>query len=149
MFSQTFTRTIFAHLLCVALGIVSCVAQAELRVIVQYDDSGHNLLRAVELPETNALPTELSTELLKNALTRVTLKWYDSDGRLMHAGSITDPRLVHAPLTSTTEAPEVVGLNTGAYMVSGPIGSAVLEVQLPANPTLGLDAHTYRIDLLN
>jgi len=122
-------------------------ANAELRVLVQYDEQVHSLLRLVVIPESDTQSAKLTAHAPGNAFSRVSLKWFGPDGQLMHTGSIVDPRLVHAPLTDSGVSPQVVGLNSGAYMVSGPTGSVVLEIQLPANPTLGLGAHTHRLDL--
>lgn len=132
-------------LLLSGLLILSTAVNAELRVIVQYNADGHSLLRAVELGESGA--SELTGVALGNPTTHVAIKWFSAEGKLLHSGSIADPRLIHTPLSESGSAHQLVGLASGAYMVQGPTGSAILEVSLPANPSLGLYSHTFRINL--
>lgn len=127
----------------------SHVAHAELRVIVQYDHTGHSLMRSVELPESTSFVPESNLPKLVDTRTQVKLMWFGSEGQVLLIDSIADPRLTHAPLPQSGQAPQVVGLTEGAYMVSGPLGSLRLEIQLPAVPSLGLVASNFQLDLSN
>ncbi len=141
------------------LSLISSTAVAELRVLVEYDAYGHRLMRVVErkakpqAPQSLHLKTAPAAQENNNgqghehAHTSITLLWYAADGSLIESQSMGDPRLTHAPLEATGQAPTVIGLDSGAYVVSGPSQSAVLEIQLPQNDILGLDAQSWRLEL--
>lgn len=128
---------------------------SELRVVVEYDSTGHRLLRVVELPSSQSAP--VSDHLYgkakaainpNDAISKVKLLWFSADGALINSALMNDPRLTHAPLSGGEQSPSVVGLKAGAFMVSGPSESAILEVHMPANMTLGLDQQVWRMNLV-
>lgn len=137
------------------LLIFSSICLAEVRVIVEYDHTGYRLLRVVDLPPSQSAPIsdhlggQTRAAITPNdATSKVKLHWYSADGVLISTALMDDPRLTHAPLTGADQAPSVVGLETGAFMVSGPSDSAVLEIHMPANVTLGLDQQFVRMELV-
>lgn len=138
----------------IVLSLFSASGLAEMRVIVEYDHSEHRLLRVVDLPTGRAAPVSEHLEgkakpafTPTDAVSKVKLRWFGADGELISTALMDDPRLTHAPLTGTSQTPTVVGLNSGAFMVSGPSGSAVLEIHMPANALLGLDQQLWRMML--
>jgi len=137
------------------LLLCSSVALAEVRVIVEYDSSGYRVLRVVELAPSQSLPIsdhlgdQTNAQITPNdAISKVKLHWFSADGVLINTALMDDPRVTHAPLTGADESPSVVGLETGAFVVSGPSDSAVLEIHMPVNVTLGLDQQLWRMDLI-
>jgi len=126
---------------------------AELRVIVEYEGPDYRILRVVELPSSKTAPISdhlkaSSERVHAKSTTDVKLLWFDTDGALIRSSSIDDPRLTHAPLSQIGQSPTVVGLNVGAFMVTGPSESAVLEIHLPANAAIGLDEQISRMMLV-
>jgi len=148
-------------ILLAAVSLLSTICLAEereireIRVVVEYDNTGHRLLRVVELPASQSAPIsdhrkgEAQSKINpNNAISKVKLLWFSADGVLITSALMNDPRLTHAPLTGSDQSPSVVGLTAGAFVVSGPFESAVLEVHMPANVTLGLDQQIWRIILV-
>lgn len=137
-----------------ALSLLSSICLAEVRVVVEYDSTGHRLVRVVEVPSSRPVPIsdhldgQAKTAITpKDAISKVKLLWFNTDGMLITTALMDDPRITHAPLSGGDQAPTVVSLETGAFVVSGPTDSAVLEVHMPANVTLGLDQQLWRMDL--
>jgi len=125
------------------------VAHAELRVLIKFDESGHRVHRQVNIASENPMlePEQLLQSFLTRNPGKVVVLWRAADGSTLHTSSMEDPRLTHAPLTGTDPSPTIVDLNQGAYMVTGPSDSTTLEVQLPANGALALDAQTWQFEL--
>lgn len=137
-----------------ALSLFSSICLAEVRVIVEYDSVGHRLLHVVELPSSRPAPISAHLDgqakaaiTPKDAVSKVKLLWFNTDGMLITTALMDDPRITHAPLSGVDQAPSVVSLASGAFVVSGPSESVVLEVHMPANVTLGLDQQFWRMNL--
>jgi len=148
-------RQLSTTLISATLLLFSSICLAEVRVVVEYDSTGYRLLRVVDLaPSRSAtisdhLDGQTKAEITPyDAISKVKLHWFSADGVLINTALMDDPRLTHAPLTGADQSPSVVGLETGAFMVSGPSDSAVLEIHMPANVTLGLDQQFWRMDLI-
>lgn len=127
---------------------------ADVRVIVEYDSTGHRILRVVDLPASRSAPIsdhlngKIKPDITpKDTISKVKLLWFSADGVLIKTALIDDPRLTHTPLSGTDQRPSMIGLEAGAFVVSGPPESATLEVHLPANITLGLGQQFWRMDL--
>ena len=136
-------------------------SNAEVRVIVEYDNTEHRLLRVVDLPVSRSAPVSdhlrgkskdsqqsAAEDSSAAALSKVKLLWFDANGEMISSALIDDPRLTHAPLTGTDQSPTVVSLKAGAFVVSGPSESTVLEIHLPANVPLGLGRQYWRMMLV-
>jgi len=145
---------ILASFLLYIGSLYSGSALAEVRVVVEYDHFEHRLVRVVDVPSTQ--PASLLEHLAEkskpvitptDAVSKVKLLWFSADGELISTALMDDPRLTHAPLTGTDQMPTVVGLDSGAFMVSGPSNSALLEIHMPQNATLGLDQQLWRMSL--
>lgn len=143
--------------LCV-LSLFAINVNADVRVLVEYDQHAHRVLQVVELAAKNAVPisdhlrTDDRNKLLANVLQAdngfvVSVLWTSGDGRLLEKDIIADPRSIHAPITTEEPRPSIVGLEKGAYMLDGPAGSAFVEIHLPAHSGLGLGAQSWRFDL--
>lgn len=129
--------------------LVSGSVQADLRVLIKFDHAEHRVHRLVEVKSANP-----AFDLLKpspeNALsdpTKVSVQWLGVDGSTLFSASMNDPRLTHVPLANADASPTLIGLNEGAYMVSGPSDSAILRIRLPANTALALDAQIWQFEL--
>lgn len=137
------------------LALLSSNSFAQLRVIVEYDDTEHRVLRVVELPSKSSVPISdhlaaaSDQELLPDdAASKVKLLWFNANSELISTDFIDDPRTVHAPLTSVEQSPTMVGLSEGAYVVTGPSDSRVLEIQMPVNIALGRGKQVWRLMLV-
>ena len=139
--------TLYCGAVCGAFFYASA-AFAEVRVLIKFDGTDHRLHRLVNLEPVNpALVAEQASQhSMEQNPGKVGVLWMAADGSVLHTNSIDDPRLTHAPHSGAV-SPSVVGLSDGAYMVSGPAGSAVLEIRLPANDALALQAQTWQFDL--
>lgn len=137
---------IFA-LLCTLL--FASVAQAEVRVLIKFDDDTHSLHRIVDVDSINPvlLQEQVATSMLELVPGKASVRWLDASGAILFTENINDPRLTHAPLSKTDATPTMVGLVSGAYMVTGPTGSRTLEVRLPANNALALTEQTWEFQL--
>jgi len=140
--------------MCAALSLISTAVLAEVRVLIEYDNTEHRLLRVVDVPANRSVPIsdhlkgKASPALSPTDITsKVKLLWFGFDGQLISTALMDDPRLTHAPFSGADQLPTVIGLDAGAFMVSGPSGSAVLELHMPANVTLGLDQQLWRMML--
>lgn len=135
-------------LLCFAL-FYSGVTQAQLRVLIKFDESEHRVHRLVRLKASN--PKLAAHKALQNANQPspgvVTILWLSADGSVLHSSAMADPRVTHAPLLGSHSNPTYITLTDGAYMVSGPQESTGLEVRLPVNNALALQAQTWKFDL--
>ena len=136
-------------LMCFAL-LFSGIAQAQLRVLVKFDEIEHRVHRLVTLKSNNP---ELAQQLaLQDADGQssgaVSVLWLSVDGTVLLRSAMEDPRIAHAPLSGAHANPTYVSLSEGAYMVSGPKSSAILEISLPTNNTLGLQAQTWQFQLI-
>lgn len=142
-------RRVVALMVFVTLTLVSTLGLAELRVVIEYNSVEHKLMRLVEINSTHSGPVSdhLGATQSQDSAKLVKLRWFGADGLVIGRGSIEDPRLTHAPLTDSVQAPSVIGLVEGAYVVSGPIDSTLLEIQLPANSALGLEEQVWQIVL--
>jgi len=147
-------RSINVLVVLATLLVFASASLAEVRVIVEYNSPEHRVLRVVELPSSRpALVSDHLAATPKNVPTpagissKVKLLWFNVDGALISTELINDPRLTHSPLTGSSQAPTVVGLDKGAFMVTGPSESTVLEIHMPANATLGLDQQLWRMVL--
>lgn len=139
-------------LMCFVL-LFSGAAQAQLRVLVKFDETEHRIHRLVtvksnnpELAQQLALHAdELSADELRAG--KVSVLWLSVDGAVLLRSAMEDPRITHAPLSGADSNPTFVSLSEGAYMVSGPKSSAMLEIRLPANSALGLQAQIWQFQL--
>jgi len=138
-----------------ALSVFNSICLAEVRVIVEYAGTDHRLVRVVELPPSP--PAPMSDHLVTkakqvitptDAILKVKLLWFGANGDLISTALMNDPRITHAPLSGGDQSPTVIGLDSGAFVVSGPSESAVLEIHLPANAMLGLDKQFWRMMLV-
>jgi len=137
------------------LCLLSPIVLAEIRVIVEYEGAHHHIVRVVELPSRQPAPMSDHLDAKTkasftptDAMSKVKLLWFSADGEMISTAVMDDPRLTHAPLTGSDQSPAVVSLNAGAFVVSGPSESAVLEIHLPANTMLGLDQQFWRMMLV-
>jgi len=140
------------------LLLSSSVSLAEVRVIVEYDNAEHRILRLIDLPTRRSVPISdhlagkpkagLNPRNVAVMASKVKLLWYGADGEVLSTDFMHDPRLTHVPLSDSDQSPTVVGLDTGAFMVTGPTESVVLEIHMPQNSTLGLDRQFWRMMLV-
>lgn len=145
-------RRIAGAIVVTMIALLSSNSSAQLRVIVEYDETEHRVLRVVELPSTSSTP--ISDHLVAaaenelppvDAASKVKLLWFNANSELISTDFIEDPRTVHAPLTSVEQSPTMVGLSEGAYVVTGPSESRVLEIQMPVNLALGRGKQVWRL----
>ncbi len=127
-------------------------ASAELRVLIKFDQSEHSVHRLVEMKSNHAATNAINAMRAKEEPTgrqpgMVDVVWKSVDGSVLHRNAMVDPRLTHAPLSSRESSPALIGINEGAYMVSGPSGSRYLEINLPANFALSLPEQTWQFEL--
>ena len=125
------------------------VAQAQLRVLIKFDETEHRIHRQVSLKSSNPELAEHQASQNANDPSpgAVNVLWLSADGTVLHRNAMADPRVTHAPLGGAQSNPTFVGLSDGAYMVSGPEASAILEVRFPENHALGLQAQTWQFPL--
>ena len=133
-------------------GLWSGFASAELRVLIKYDQSEHSVHRLIEMKSNHAATEAINAMRAKKALTvrqpgMVDVVWKSVDGSVLHRDAMVDPRLTHAPLSGVESSPALIGINEGAYMVSGPSGTRYLEINLPANFALSLPEQTWQFEL--
>jgi len=123
--------------------------QAEIRVLIKFDESGHHIHRLVSVASINPLleaEQQVQADILSDPGS-VVVRWLDGDGSTLQMTNMEDPRLTHLPLTGADTRPTIVDINQGAYLVSGPSESTILEIRLPANGALALDAQTWQFEL--
>lgn len=144
---KTSTYSILPVLLFALL--VMTEARADLRVLIKFDAMEHRIHRLVSVESDN--PAFATEQSLQNSVAqnpgKVSVMWIGADGSTLLSSSMDDPRLVHTPLTNSDSGPTIVSLNEGAYMVSGPSNSQILEIRLPANSALALDAQVWQFEL--
>lgn len=136
-------------LLLSAAVLFSSTALAELRVLIKFDEAAHRVHRLVEVESTIAELTESQPGLSasEQSVGEVSVLWLDATGAVLRRERMSDPRVTHAPLLTAEASPTFVGVTDGAYMVSGPTGSVILEIQLPANDALALHEQTWQFEL--
>lgn len=136
-------------LTCAAM-LLACNAQADVRVLINFDESGHRVHRLVNVENTNPAfaTTQPSQSDIEKSQGKVALFWIGANGATLLSASMDDPRLTHTPLTSADTGPTFVRLTEGAYLVSGPSNSTILEIRLPANNALALQAQTWQFKLI-
>jgi len=170
--SNMYCKILNSVLLC-ASSLLASVANADVRVLIEYNQHAHRVLQIVELDATKSVPqsdhlrsdadrdveaggngsaqadrNKALANLLQSANgLMVNVLWTSSDGRLLAKDIIADPRSTHAPFTAEQPRPSVIGMEKGAYLLDGPKGSAFVEIQLPAHSDLGLGAQSWRFDL--
>ncbi len=137
-----------AALSVLILTLICSIASAGTRVLVRFDETGHyvhRVHRSASL-DTPAVDTLRATELLVTN-SEVSLRWRDSDGKLVAATRLIDPRVTHAPLELGSSELAWTVLREGAYMASGPDSAVQLEIILPARSTPSVPAETWVLDL--
>lgn len=137
----------FVMLLCSMLLVNT--AHADLRVLIKFDGDAHSLHRIVSVETINPalLNEQVANSIVELTPGKASVRWLDADGAIVFSENINDPRLTHAPLGNGAETPTMVSLSNGAYMVSGPSGSRILQVRLPAINALALSAQTLEFQL--
>ena len=142
-------RSTWQLAMMLAVSIFAGNAQAELRVLIKFDANEHLVHRLVEVEAINpalAVAQSAQNDIAQNP-GKVRVHWLAADGSTLYSESIDDPRLTHAPLSVADSSHTLVSLSSGAYMVSGPRESAVLEVHLPQNNALALEAQIWQFQL--
>jgi len=129
--------------------LIAGIADADIRVLIKFDATEHRVQQQVHVK--SAIPAFAVEQTSQNSTAinpeRVSVRWLGADGTTLLTASMQDPRLVHAPLAIAEASPTMVGLDEGAYMVSGPSNSSILQIRLPANSALALDAQTWQFEL--
>lgn len=137
--------------LSMSASVHANASPAKVRVLVKFNPAGHQLHRVVPLA-ASAITSNNDSEFAAKpdvAANRyhAALRWLDQNGELLASATMPDPRVTHAPLSDDGQSPTFVALFEGAYVVAGPGNSKVLEIDLPANPGIGLAAAVWRLDL--
>jgi len=142
-------------------------ANGEFRALIRFDHTGHHLHRLVRYeptpqsdfsPRSSAqhrrAPASFSGRYSDNkpiafaaSPNLIVVQWLAADGQVLATHSGSDPRLTHAPLTADGLAPIFAVLPEGAYLLSGPLTSSHIQIDLPANPVLGLLAEQWNLSL--
>lgn len=143
----TFARIAAALLGCV-LALYSVYGFADVRVLMRFDESGHQMHRIIRIDSISSelrLSKRLADTIkLLSAENSATVEWMDASSEVIKREVISDPRITHAPATG--ELAHAILLQ-GAYMLTGPTGSMTVIIQLPANSAIGLQAERWRVEL--
>ncbi|MEE9333503.1 MAG: hypothetical protein V3U65_05370 [Granulosicoccaceae bacterium] len=136
-----------------AVFVITCAmlfcatATAGTRVLVRFDESGHyaHLVHRSESTSTQSALTSATAQAATNS--EVSLRWLDSNGNLLAATRVIDPRITHAPLEPHSTEFAWVVLEEGAYLVSGPDSAVQLEILLPGRNTPNVPTEIWLLDL--
>ena len=137
--------------LMVCIMLFCTVANAGTRVLVRFDETGHYAHRVHRSESTStqsalALSTRSVTEQPATN-SEISLRWLDSNGKLLATTRLIDPRVTHAPFESSSTEFAWTVLGEGAYMASGPDSAVQLEIRLPARSTPNVPAETWLLEL--
>lgn len=133
----------------VAMLLFASQLSAEQRVLIRFDESGHHLHRVVAMPAEKFVPqsdTQSDTQFDTQRYA-MQVQWYDSVGHLLATDYVADPRVSHTPSQKPNTKPTFVRLLDGAYVVTGPMQSTVLQITLPDRFDVGLAAETWQVYL--
>lgn len=135
--------------LLMSATLYSGIAAADLRVLVTFDTMDHRVQKVVQLEAENQATAAIaaSRNQVEEKHGNVVVQWFSVDGVVLLDTTMEDPRVMHAPLTGSEPNPTKVVLPDGAYLLTGPAESAMLEVRLPANNVLGLAAQIWQFEL--
>jgi len=137
--------------LCLA-GMMTTVIASEQRVLLSFDNSGHQV-RKIVYPEAQpmllqpATPdatarqrSQIDVQSLIATLEPGTARliWKDDDGLVAANTEVPDPRILHAPGHVSGPNKSLLGQKSGAWMVEGPQSATSVMILLPAHLSLGL-----------
>lgn len=127
------------------LLLLSGAAQADLRVLFQFDDAGVQVYRVMQLDEHSDFSQASSTQGLVDGV--ITMTWLDINGDALGSSEVADPRIAHSPNHTDAFIPSRLGLSSGGWVASGPDDAESVIVELPEKPALGLAAETWTLSL--
>ncbi len=151
--------TAIAGFFCAAIA-----AEGQQRVLLSFDDAGHQVRKIVRIEAKNTLqvrPSEPDTQVLDTLAEEsyldtlisqlkpgnATLVWLDESGRWYANTSEPDPRVAHAPSHINGRSQGRVGDVVSAWLVTGPESARFLTILLPEDASLALAFEQWNINL--
>jgi len=129
----------------VCCAFLTTSVSADIRALVKFDGSGHQLHRVVQVSGTKTNADEVNLGVVGQGYAVV--RWFDINGDMIRETVIDDPRVTHAPLSAQQSGPTYLAITEGAYLLEGPDSSVILQVDLPPIAGIGLAAETWRLTL--
>ena len=127
------------------LLVLSGAAQADQRVLFQFDDAGVQIYRVMQLDEQSDFSQPSRAKGLVDGV--ITMTWLDVNGDALGSSDVADPRVTHSPNHTDSFIPSRLGLLSGGWVASAPDDAASVIVELPEKPALGLAAETWTLPL--
>jgi len=160
MIYMRYTRyllTMLAVCIVAAIGTSSVLAD-EQRVLIRFDDSGHQV--------KNVWQTGANTGKIKEPLARSSqtmpfdaaalsypepgsalVVWLDSQHVELLRSFEPDPRLSHAPSHINGAGQSRIGGREGAWLITGPVLAVSVYIMLPADLSVGLGPERWELAL--
>ena len=157
----------------VLVGLLSMIyadAWADLRVLFRFDGSGHYVHSLTKAPQRVLLrkpahdgvkimsrqagvfePLSMSDRVtaasaeLRPAM--ATLLWSDTNGGWLSNSEVPDPRVAHSPAHIDGVNESFVGLDSGAWLASGPDEATAVTILFPAHVGLALGTEQWHVAL--
>lgn len=143
----------WVRIMCVAAALLlASPVLASQRVLIRFDETGHHLHRVVSIAVEKSAPQSdskvpVSKDVVSPQRYAMQIRWYDPTGNLLATDYQADPRVSHAPSQKSSVKPTFVRLLNGAYVVTGPPQSTLLQIKLPDRLDVGLAAEIWQIHL--
>jgi len=154
----------------VCLSIIATVAQADLRVLFRFDESGHHvhsltkapsrqllrksasdgasiLARSADMAHWPSVEERVDAARMNLHESTATLLWFDANGRWLSNTQVPDPRVTHSPAHIDGVTESFVSLSTGAWLANGPDEAALVTILFPAHAALALGAEEWHAEM--
>lgn len=152
--------TVLSVTLLLTVAPVSAKA-SELRVLLAFDDSGHQVRRIVRSRQGTSIIDKAEAPVAAMVLPDISLLsadlkrgfarlvWLDDQGYVSAVTQEPDPRVSQAPNHITGAHGSRVAERKGAWLVTGPDSALSLLILMPGDETVGLGYEQWEVRLDN
>lgn len=144
-----------------ALFLLSPVIADDQRILLSFDNSGHQVRQIVRSPprtlrESSADGVSTVVRGLRDIQVLIAelqpgvavLLWADDDGHIHARTEEPDPRISHAPAHIDGSSKSRSGNTSGAWLIGGPEEATSVTILLPSDPSLGLAFEQWDVQLV-